>query len=272
MLGNGLAVVHAPSPLDAVLMQRVTQELRQFETIFLFEEDQDGATARIFTEDEELMFAGHPVLGAAAVLHERQRPQESTATWTISVGGRPLAVHTRRTDRPTVLEAVMNQGPASTSATLTDTQRLEFAAASDVSPADLHQTLPGQVVSTGLPYLVLPVTAAGLAMSRIAVPDLEERLATVGAKFLYVLDPERPEGRTWDNAGRVEDVATGSAAGPAAAYLIAHGLQAPGQAFQIQQGRFTGRPSVLQVHQDQEGSIWVGGAVTPFSSGMLRIS
>ena len=38
----------------------------------------------------------------------------------------------------------------------------------------------------------------------------------VGAKFAYVLDPQRPEGRTWDNAGRVEDVATGSAAGPAA--------------------------------------------------------
>ena len=31
---------------------------------------------------------------------------------------------------------------------------------------------------------------------------------------VYVLDPTVPEGRTWDNAGVTEDVATGSAAGP----------------------------------------------------------
>jgi trans-2,3-dihydro-3-hydroxyanthranilate isomerase len=272
MHGNGLTVVHASSPLDTLLMQRITRELRQFETIFLFEEDKDGAVARMFTEEEELLFAGHPVLGAAAVLHQQQRPHDSAATWIVRAGGRPLTVHTRRTDRRAVLEASMNQGSASTSATLTETQRLDFAAALNVSPAALHQTLPAQVISTGLPYLVLPVTAAGLAMSGVAVPDFEERLAAVGAKFVYVLDPEKPEGRTWDNGGRVEDVATGSAAGPAAAYLITHGLRAPLEAFQVQQGRFIGRPSLLQVHQDQAGSIWVGGAVTPFSNGVLHIA
>jgi predicted PhzF superfamily epimerase YddE/YHI9/menaquinone-dependent protoporphyrinogen IX oxidase len=181
----------------------------------LFEEDENGAIARIFTEDEELLFAGHPVLGAAAVLHQQHRPQDSAATWIVRVGGRPLTVHTHRTDRPSVLEATMNQGSASTSAALTETQRLDFAVALNVTPAALHRTLPAEVISTGLPYLVLPVTPAGLAMSRISVPDLEERLETVGAKFVYVLDPEQPEGRTWDNDGRVEDVATGSAAGPA---------------------------------------------------------
>jgi predicted PhzF superfamily epimerase YddE/YHI9 len=43
------------------------------------------------------------------------------------------------------------------------------------------------------------------------------------------------------NAGAVEDVATGSAAGPAAAYLIAHGLAAEGESIIINQGRFLGR-------------------------------
>jgi trans-2,3-dihydro-3-hydroxyanthranilate isomerase len=272
MLGNGLTVVHASSPLDPLVMQEITREFRQFETVFLFEEDENGAVARIFTEDEELIFAGHPVLGAAAVLHQQHRPQDSAATWIVRVGGRPLTVHTHRTDRPTVLEATMNQGSASTSAVLTEKQRLDFAAALNVFPAGLHRTLPAEVISTGLPYLVLPVTAAGLATSRVSVPDLEQRLETVGAKFIYVLDPERPEGRTWDNVGRVEDVATGSAAGPAAAYLIAHGLQSPCSAFQIEQGRFTGRASLLQVQQDQAGAIWVGGAVTPFSNGVLRIA
>jgi trans-2,3-dihydro-3-hydroxyanthranilate isomerase len=272
MGGNGLTVVHAPSPRDPLLMQRITRELRQFETIFLFEEDANGATARIFTEEEELFFAGHPVLGAAAVLHQRHRPQDVAATWVLRVGGRPLTVHVQQTGRPTVLDASMNQGAASTSATLTDTQRLDFAAVLGVPRAELHETLPAQVVSTGLPYLVLPVSAPGLALSRVAVPDLEERLGAVGAKFVYVLDPEAPEGRTWDNGGRVEDVATGSAAGPAAAYLISHDVQSSGRPFRISQGRFTGRPSSIRVHQDPTGSMWVGGPVTPFSDGVLRIA
>jgi hypothetical protein len=33
-------------------------------------------------------------------------------------------------------------------------------------------------------------------------PGFEGILDASGAKFVYVLDPDRPEGRTWDNAGR----------------------------------------------------------------------
>ena len=54
----------------------------------------------------------------------------------------------------------------------------------------------------------------GIDRARIRHPDFEGLLDASGAKFVYVLDPDRPEGRTWDNAGRIEDVATGSAAGP----------------------------------------------------------
>lgn len=272
MGGNGLTVVHAPAPLDAVLMQQVTREFRQFETIFLFGEGPGGAAARIFTEDEELGFAGHPVLGAAAVLHQLYRPHESAADWSLHVGGRALAVRTSRTHRPAVLEARMDQGPAVTSATLTDTQRRELAPLVGVPRAELRTDLPAQVVSTGLPYLLFPVSPAGLAASRVTVPDLGERLAAVGAAFVYVLDPDAPEGRTWDNAGRVEDVATGSAAGPAAAYLISLGLRSPGRPFHVAQGRFAGRPSLIHVQQDAAGSMWVGGPVTPFSEGVLRIT
>jgi trans-2,3-dihydro-3-hydroxyanthranilate isomerase len=84
-----------------------------------------------------------------------------------------------------------------------------------------------QVVSTGLPYLIMPVQS-GLDSARISRPGFEGLLDASGAKFVYVLDPDRPEGCTWDNAGRVEDVATGSAAGPAAGYLLHHGVRPSG--------------------------------------------
>jgi len=269
MSGNGLAVVQSTAPLDPGLMQAITRELRQFETIFLTDVDARGATARIFTEQEELAFAGHPVLGAAAVLHWEQQAHLDSADWEVRVGGRALTVHTRRRPAGTVVDADMDQGRATTRLTLPPAQTHALAAALGVPGEQVRHDLPCQVVTTGLPYLLLPVTGPGLRGSRVTVPDLADRLHEVGADFAYVLDPDVPEGRTWDNAGAVEDVATGSAAGPAGAYLIDHGLRPPEQPFPLHQGRFVGRPSVIRVRRDQEGSMWVGGPVVPFGSGVL---
>ena len=67
--GNGLSVFWDASALTPDLMQRITQEMRQFESIFLTQtEDASTYRARIFTMEEELDFAGHPILGAAGVL------------------------------------------------------------------------------------------------------------------------------------------------------------------------------------------------------------
>ena len=78
-----------------------------------------------------------------------------------------------------------------------------------------------------------------------------------------MLDPNRPEGRTWDNAGRIEDVLTGSAAGPAAGYLMRHGVRPPGEPLLIHQGQFTGRPSTIEVRPEPDGRLMgrrAGGA------------
>jgi predicted PhzF superfamily epimerase YddE/YHI9 len=124
------------------------------------------------------------------------------------------------------------------------------------------------VLSTGLPYLLVPVTAGGLASARIDDQDFGARLAAVGAKFVYVLDPVAREGRTWDNAGTVEDIATGSAAGPAAAYLQNVGRLGAGESLSLHQGRFVGRPSTIEVRQ-VEGDLWVGGPVALVAAGKI---
>jgi trans-2,3-dihydro-3-hydroxyanthranilate isomerase len=63
MTGNGLTVFLNTANWSVPAMQRLTREMRQFESIFLSEVSPSGATARVFTVDEELPFAGHPVLG-----------------------------------------------------------------------------------------------------------------------------------------------------------------------------------------------------------------
>jgi PhzF family phenazine biosynthesis protein len=56
--GNGLAVFPDAAGLSARLMLRLTQELRQFESIFLAATAEPSVfDARVFTVEEELPFA-----------------------------------------------------------------------------------------------------------------------------------------------------------------------------------------------------------------------
>ena len=76
--GNSLPVFPDAADLTAEQMLRITQEMRHFEAIFLQPTDQPGTVrARIFDLFEELPFAGHPIIGAAAVLHERSGAGEA---------------------------------------------------------------------------------------------------------------------------------------------------------------------------------------------------
>jgi PhzF family phenazine biosynthesis protein len=267
--GNGLIVLfEGAASVRAEALIMVTREMRQFELILVgFQPATGRVSARIFTAEEELPFAGHPVIGAAAALHERHAAGEQARSWAFVIAGREIAVRSRR--RAGYYEAEMNQGPPALAPPLTALDAVRFAGALGLGRDDLH-SLPMQVVSTGLPYLIVPV-ASGLDRARILVEDFGERLASVGAKFVYVFDPDEREGRSWDNAGAVEDVATGSAAGPAAAYLAAHGLAGEGEEIVINQGRFLGRPSVIAVTPDSRGELWVGGPVAPVARGVVDL-
>ena len=76
--GNGLTVFWDSEGLSEEVMQRLTQEMRQFESIFLMRPPEGRIwRGRIFTMEEELEFAGHPILGAAAALHERHGSDEA---------------------------------------------------------------------------------------------------------------------------------------------------------------------------------------------------
>jgi predicted PhzF superfamily epimerase YddE/YHI9 len=109
----------------------------------------------------------------------------------------------------------MDQGVPQFGPALTGELAEAYRGALNLARGQSHPALPMQVVSTGLPYLIVPVQT-GLDRARISHPGFEGLLEASGAKFVFVLDPDRPEGRTWDNAGQMEDVATGSAARPLA--------------------------------------------------------
>jgi PhzF family phenazine biosynthesis protein len=267
--GNGLTVFPEGGKLSAELMQRLTQEMRQFESIFLSAEGEAHTyRARIFTMEEELDFAGHPVLGAACVLHELHEPDASRGEWNIRLNAGDVSVATER--RADGYTATMNQGRPLFQPPLADEAAQPYLVALNITSDMLAAGLPLQVVSTGLPYLLVSLRA-GLAEARIAYPRFGELLAEIGAQFVYVLDVGAVEGRTWDNDGRVEDVATGSAAGPVGAYLVRHGRAQAGTEIVIRQGRFVGRPSEIVVRVEgtanQIDSVLVRGEVRMVASG-----
>jgi trans-2,3-dihydro-3-hydroxyanthranilate isomerase len=263
--GNGLGVFPEAGSLSVAQMQALTRELRQFECIFLSSAHGEPVPARIFTLDEELPFAGHPVLGAGAVLHQLSSPGSDARCTLLLAGERRVEVRSRRSGDGFTVE--MDQGVASFGPPVDDGDLL---AALGLGGDDLFPGLPVQLCSTGLPYLIVPL-ARGLARARIRHPDFEALLAGHGAKFVYLLDIEGHEGRTWDNQGLVEDVATGSAAGPAAAYLVSHRRAVAGAWQSLSQGRFAGRTSELRCRVARTGEVTVQGSVFIVAEGVWSL-
>jgi trans-2,3-dihydro-3-hydroxyanthranilate isomerase len=270
-LADGPAFL-ADGPATAAQMLSVTREFRHFESIFLQPTAApDRWRARVFDLEEELGFAGHPVLGAAAVLHD-QAGGDTTRRWTIELPAKTVTVQTAYDG--TVFHAVLDQGRPEYGPSVTGAALAPVLDGIELGAADLVPGLAPAVVSTGLRYLVIPVSARALARAAIAVSDFAGRLAATGAQFVYLLDPDGLEGRHWTNDGRTEDVATGSAAGTVGAYLARAGRAALNQPFVLHQGRFTGRPSQLQVEpRGRAGDIaqvLVGGQVALVAKGTLR--
>lgn len=270
--GNSLAVFTEAGELKATQMAVITRELRHFESIFL-EATADASTfkARVFDLAGELDFAGHPVLGAACVLHARVKGPE-VSRWILRLRARSVTVETtaRSASR---FSATLNQGAAQFLGCPKDEQRRDIASWFSLDAGDLDPTLPPEVVSTGLRYLILPVRGRALERASIRPPDLEARLGALGAQFAYLFDVSDLEGRHWNNDGMLEDVATGSGAGCVAAYLRRRNRVGNGESITLRQGRFLGRPSELILRAYGEGTeitrVDVGGEVSLVGCGWL---
>lgn len=251
-------------------MQAIAGELQQVESIFLEPEPaRRRARARIFTPDEELPFAGHPSLGAIAVLHLEAAAADGP--WALQLGDRTVALSARAGAGH--VEVAMDQGPASLGPPLGRATSREVLAAFGLGEADLASGLPMRVASTGLPFLMVPVAGA-LGRARPARADMEGLIRPLGAAFAYLVDPDTREARSWDNRGAVEDPATGSAAGPAAAWLVHHGRAEAGVPIVIRQGLRVGRPSEIVATVTRNGGdlvVGIEGSVVPVGEGWLQV-
>lgn len=197
-----------------------------------------------------------------------QHGGDATEIRHLKVKGRTIDVTTRRraVGRYT---SVLDQGPAEF---LARPHIPDLASWFSLDADDLDPDLLPRVLSTGLRYLMIPVRGDASGHARIT-RNLKAPLAAVGAQFAYLLDAAAQEGRHWRNDGVLEDVATGSEAGYAAAYLRRHGRIGNGEDVTLHQGRFTGRPSQMATSAQGEGqdihAVTVGDDVAAIAEGLL---
>jgi trans-2,3-dihydro-3-hydroxyanthranilate isomerase len=152
------------------------------------------------------------------------------------------------------------------------------ARAAGLTTQDLDADLPVQMVTTGLPTLIVPVRdLETLRAARIDQPLVAQACERSGGDELYLF-ATRDGGVTARFFGPtpsiLEDPATGSAAGPLGAYLSVHGVAGMPGAVTILQGEQVGRPSELHVEVAPDGDSWrvrVGGGVHVVGEGAFLL-
>ena len=277
--GNPLAVFPYGAGLSTAEMQAIAREMNLSETTFVSPSEGAGdVRVRIFTPETELPFAGHPSLGTACTLVRMGLVPLKTPVTTVTLG---LDVGPIRVDvdieQGAPAGALMYQ-PAPEF--IREIPGEVAAAVLGLRPSDLHPVMVPWVVSTGLPYAIVPVRDIA-ALERAwfemeLLPAFEETYAG-----LYVFAPTDAgeaivEARCFGPLeGIPEDPATGSAAGPLAAYLAREGVLVPGDTAVIAQGRLCGRPSQISVSVTADGDVLtgvrVGGRVVQVLVGELTL-
>jgi trans-2,3-dihydro-3-hydroxyanthranilate isomerase len=228
---------------------------------------------RIFTVQEELSFAGHPTLGSASWLYWNHPVLRGAQTITLDLRVGPISVRFRPTqDDETGVFGTMQQN-APVFGAIHD--RSALAAALNLSTDDLDPDLPGQTVSTGMAFCIVPLRSLAVAERLQVPPSSQSYLDRSDAKFFHCITRAAPSsGADWHARMQFyngEDPATGSASGCAIAYLVHHGLVASGQQVVFEQGVEMLRPSRIHVQASTldgiVSKVFVGGRTIHVASG-----
>ncbi|HLK04281.1 MAG TPA: PhzF family phenazine biosynthesis protein [Candidatus Acidoferrum sp.] len=276
--GNPLAVFTDGDGMSDDQMQAIAREMNLAETVFVQKPTDDRALARlrIFTTQEELKLAGHPVVGTWFLLAELGvvPAQEGGVHVMQQTGAGVLPVEIRFKDgRPNRVTMTQTEAAFKPS----KIKKAALAKSLGLSPQDLDSHLEPECVSTGIFNLMVPLKSrAALAKIEMNISELR-RLTGKNATMAYcfVLSGN---GKAFTRGmlpwELYEDPATGSAAGSLGAYLVKHGKLAPGQTLSILQGAEMGRPSHIEVEISTKGKKFVprvSGAAVRILEGTFEL-
>lgn len=287
--GNPVAVIPDAEGLNDDQLQQIAREMNLSETVFVFPPTDKAAVVRlrIFTPTQEIPFAGHPVLGTFFILADLGIiPVKDSVTRVMqecNIGLFPVELHA---EAGQVERVVMTQPKPEFLGPVEETEDLyKVAGALGLSKHVIADTKwPIEVVSTGLPVMIVPVRTLTAVRSirpdASAIMDLCRRFGANGIMVFTTVTVE-PSATVHTrmfapSIGILEDPATGSASGALGAYLVQNGVVdvMPTTEIIAEQGYEIDRPSSVFIQVDSDDdiiqSVKVGGQCVKVISGTLN--
>ncbi|TKB63820.1 MAG: PhzF family phenazine biosynthesis protein [Nitrospira sp.] len=287
--GNPVAVFPDADGLTDDELQQIAREMNLSETVFVFPPTDPAAVARlrIFTPTQEIPFAGHPVLGTFYVLAQLGRISIQEPVTPVvqecNIGLFSVELHA---EQSRVVRVVMSQPKPEFLDPIdaVDDVYLIGGALSLPKHVIADTKWPLQVVSTGLPVLIVPVrtltAVRSISPDASAIINVCERFGANGIMVFTTVTVESfasVHARMFaPKIGILEDPATGSAGGALGAYLVQNGVVEVGPTTNIliEQGYEIDRPSriFVQVESDDDviQGVKVGGHCVMVVEGTLK--
>ena len=253
---------------DERLMQFIAAELRYSETVFVQQQGYDEFTMRYFTPASEVDLCGHATIAAFHLLHVKGMLRDD---W-------PIVNHTLAGDLMVSVtpQVMMQMAPPQVLDKSVDAARLHRI----MSPGDESTgwpDLPIDIISTGLPDIILPVGSLealnALSPDMEALTELSRELAVVGVHaYVTTGDGFTAHVRNFAPLYNVpEESATGTANAALTHYLSRHGMITSPADCRFLQGEAMRRPSIVSTTLRDDGSIWVGGESVILAHGDLMV-
>lgn len=282
--GNPLAVVLDADALSETEMLAIAREFNLSETVFVLEPRDPVNTARlrIFTPVRELPFAGHPTIGAAALIAELRGAELLARHDVAIVLEEPIGLVRCEVMKSRVgvvyTQFALPQTPQKMGAP-PSTALLARALSIDESDIGFARHQPS-LYSAGLALLFAPLrTRSAVDAVKIEPRAFSAAMADASGAYVYTHETVDPASavyaRMFPHAlGIAEDPATGAAA--AAFAGVAQEFECPEDGdheFFIEQGHRMGRPSRITLRMRVEDAklvgVHIGGQSIRMSEGTL---
>ncbi|HEX2580495.1 MAG TPA: PhzF family phenazine biosynthesis protein [Dongiaceae bacterium] len=279
--GNPLAVLPDARGLPDERMQIIAREFNLSETVFVLPPDdpRHDFHLRIFTPRTELPFAGHPTVGAAAVLAHLGKIDVTTgqAAAIFEEGVGPVGIQVRRDAG--ILRSELMLAPVLQSLGAPPSHDI-LAALLSLPPDSVRKCW---LASIGVPFCFMQLADnATVDRARLHMETWHSHFANGPAPHLFFFAGEPGDGRALyarmmaPAMGIEEDPATGAACAALAASLGAQPIFSDGtSSFIVTQGVAMGRPSRIEASFDKQDGrvtrIRLGGASVIFATGTLHV-
>lgn len=288
--GNQLAVFHGDEKLSSSTMQQIARELNLSETVFVCppENPANQKSLRIFTPKVELPLAGHPTIGAAFSLADQEMIQtaEGPNEWILEEQFGDIGVIVYKQGGQ-IAKVEMTQPLPEFRAKYQKTGLV--ADLLSLTPKDLDVRYPFQTVSSGLPFLFIPVRSLDAMRNIQFRTDIWERHFShdPDTQHIFAFTTQTEEKRSTVHSrmfapamGIPEDPATGAASGPLGAYLVEHGVisKAENGVYNIrsEQGFEIERPSYIDVtvakSEGRFSLVKIGGTSVTMGQGEIYLA